>query len=88
MQNLTSTVSHEMRAPLGSIQQYLELVTRLGFRQENKKKIKHFLKLIQFQIVLMFGFVNDLLDLKTINEGVFEQKVTIFDPTNVFKFTV
>ena len=36
----------------------------------------------------MFGFVNDLLDLKTINEGIFERKVTVFDPTTVFKFIV
>ena len=77
-----------MRAPLASIQQYIELITRLGFKPDNKKKVKHFLKLISFQIVLMFGFVNDLLDLKTINEGVFEARTTIFDPTSIFKFIV
>ena len=88
MQNLTSTVSHEMRAPLGITQQYIELISRLKFKAENKKKFKHFLKLVMFQIVLMFGFVNDLLDLKTINEGIFEQRITVFDPKQVFKFIV
>ena len=44
--------------------------------------------MIQFQIVLMFGFVNDLLDLRTINDGVFQQKNTVFDPNKVLKFVV
>ena len=37
-----------MRAPLGSMQQYIELLTKLSLKPENKKKIKHFLKMIQF----------------------------------------
>ena len=77
-----------MRAPLGSMQQYIELLTKLSLKPENKKRIKHFLKMIQFQIVLMFGFVNDLLDLKTINDGVFQQKNTVFDPNKILKFVV
>ena len=36
----------------------------------------------------MFGFVNDLLDLRTINDGVFQQKNTVFDPNKVLKFVV
>ena len=36
----------------------------------------------------MFGFVNDLLDLKTINDGVFQQKNTVFDPNKILKFVV
>ena len=80
MQNITSTVSHEMRTPLGTIQQFVMLLMTLGPSAVDRKQAKHFLHLIKYQVSMLLGYVNDLLDLKQINQGVFEQNVTVFDP--------
>ena len=67
MQNITSTVSHEMRTPLGTIQQFVMLLMTLGPSAVDRKQAKHFLHLIKYQVSMLLGYVNDLLDLKQIN---------------------
>ena len=82
LENLTSTVSHEMRTPLGGIMQTVQRVCSLPDSCPPHERHR-LLKMIFFQAELMLGFVNDLLDLKQIKHGVFKQIVTVFDPNRV-----
>ena len=80
MQNITSTVSHEMKTPLGMIQQFVLLLSTLGHSLTEQRKQKHFLQLIQHQTLMLMGYVNDLLDLRQINTGLYQRKIAVFDP--------
>ena len=81
LENLTSTVSHEMRTPLGLILQTSERLSSLVSRGD--KNIHTLVKMIFYQSQLMLCFVNDLLDLKQMKHGVYKQIITIFDPNEV-----
>ena len=81
LENLTSTVSHEMRTPLGIIMQTSQRMTKL-VSSENRDLL-NLLFMIFYQSQLMLCFVNDLLDLKQMKHGVYKQKNLIFDPNQV-----
>ena len=75
-QNFTSTVSHEMRTPLGSVQFFIKRLQTLimkeraqyvfsdGTTSENTKNIDKYFNMILAQIILVQTFVDDLLDIK------------------------
>ena len=83
MQNLTSTVSHEMRTPLSSVSSFIDSMMEMGDSAKDRKEAHRIMNLIKFQIRILLCFVNDLLDLRQISEGVFEKKPTVFDPNKV-----
>ena len=86
LENLTSTVSHEMRTPLGLILQTSERLSSLVSRGD--KNIHTLVKMIFYQSQLMLCFVNDLLDLKQMKHGVYKQIITIFDPNEVLQLMI
>ena len=89
MQNITSTVSHEMKTPLGLIQQFVMLLKTFGTSLTEQRKSKHFLKLVEHQTYMLIGYVNDLLDLKQILTGLFQRKISVFDPNKeVFELII
>ena len=47
--------------------------------------MKPLLKLIYFQSNLLECFVNDQLDLKMIQGGVYKQNIQVFDPEKVIR---
>jgi len=91
-ENFTSTVSHEMRTPLGNILFFLKLVLNflgslplsLDFAIEVSAH-KKYLNLSIQQVLLMQSFVDDLLDMKQLKSGVFRLVQTVFDPNETFQ---
>ena len=47
--------------------------------------VMHILKLAMSQLLLMQTFVDDLLDLRQMKEGVFRLVNSVFDPTDVIE---
>ena len=86
LENLTSTVSHEMRTPLSVIIQTAEHVTNNLTGQQND--IKSQIRMIYLQAQFMLFYVNDLLDLKQIKHGVFKSVVRIFDPNETLQYII
>ena len=84
LENLTSTVSHEMRTPLSGIMQMSQRVSRVIDLSSNPE-LSRLMMMIFYQAQLMLGFVNDLLDLKQLKHGVYQQIVTVFDPNEILE---
>ena len=59
-----------------------------GDTPEDRKEAIRVMCLIKFQVRMLLCFVNDLLDLRQISEGVFEMKPTVFDPNKVIELIV
>ena len=58
-------------------------------KKYQKKKSVDYLKSISYQVEMLLGYVNDLLDLKHINQGRFHKKISNFNPKkDVFLFIV
>lgn len=72
--NFVSSVTHELRSPLGAIESFLQLIrervatgTPEGYAQS-----KEFLERIQVNVKRLSGFINDLLDVAKIEKGKME----------------
>lgn len=72
--NFVSSVTHELRSPLGAIESFLQLIrekvaigTAEGFAQS-----KEYLERIQVNVHRLSGFINDLLDVAKIEKGKME----------------
>jgi len=78
----TSTISHEFRTPLATVLMFLEGLLQ-STTDEGTRKI---LNLIIAQLNLLLCLVNDVLDIKTIEQGKFEQKNSSFVPHDTFEF--
>ena len=69
-----------MRTPLASILYFIKLVMTLfpGGVTSNPSVLKYF-KLIIAQLTLMQTFVDDLLDMRQLKDGVFSLEALIFN---------
>ena len=76
------TLSHEFRSPLNSCLMLLESLLSRVVDQAIQKMI---LVLIT-QINLLICLVNDILDMKMIDEDKFVTRQEAFNPTKTFKF--
>jgi signal transduction histidine kinase len=72
--NFVSSVTHELRSPLGAIESFLQLIREKvsagapeGFAQS-----KEYLERIQVNVHRLSGFINDLLDVAKIEKGKME----------------
>jgi signal transduction histidine kinase len=72
--NFVSSVTHELRSPLGAIESFLQLIqekiaagTPAGYAQS-----KEFLERIRINVHRLAGFINDLLDVAKIEKGKME----------------
>jgi K+-sensing histidine kinase KdpD len=84
LDTLYQTVSHEMRTPLNGIQQAVSQLFSLDdLSPMSRQRNKQLLKIIFFQSNLLECFVNDQLDLKMIQGGVYKQNISVFDPEKV-----
>ena len=89
MQNLTSTVSHEMRTPLTAASSFITILMNMKMiNNKERKKAIRIMNLIKFQLHMLLCFVNDLLDLRQINEGFFQEKQTTFDPNQTIQMII
>ena len=89
-ENFKSSVSHEMRTPLNSAIFFLRQVIAMFAAYENLPAdfTKEALKLCSFmmsQLTLTTTFVDDLLDMKQIHEGVFTLQTAPFNPNEVLE---
>jgi len=86
LDTLYQTVSHEMRTPLNGIQQAVSQLFSLDdLSPISRQRNKQLLKIIFFQSNLLECFVNDQLDLKMIQGGVYKQNISVFDPETVIR---
>lgn len=82
MQNFTSTMSHEFRTPLGTCIMFL--ATLLSSIKEQKHR--HICHLIDSQLKFLLSLVNDVIDLRQVQDGVLTAKSVVFDPLAVFTY--
>ena len=80
--NYQMTISHEFRTPLASSLMFLESL--LG--EQMTTQALHLIKIIISQINMLLCLVNDILDLKLIEENKFVAKNEIFSPQDTFNF--
>ena len=76
------TISHEFRTPLSTSLMFLESLFVESLSQSGQKLVK----LVTMQINLLLCLVNDILDIKLIEENKFVQKMEIFSPQATFEF--
>ena len=84
LESYTSMISHEFRTPLATSMMFLKNILRLVF----DKHITEMLSLVMNQIYLLISLVDDIVDIKLIQEGKFSKKLEIFNPTQVFNLAV
>ena len=84
MESYTSTISHEFRTPLGTVLMFLETI----LQQQLPENVANVLKLIASQLNLLLCLVNDVLDIKLIQQQKFEPKLSNFNPLSVLIFIV
>ena len=74
-ESYTSTVSHEMRTPLFSTIFFLKQIIRYfkmsPFPIEKVPQANKYCRLMMSQLILLQTFVEDLLDLRQMRDGVF-----------------
>lgn len=83
LENFTSTISHEFRAPLGTSLMFLENLLESGMLTAEQRST---INLLVCQLNLLLCLVNDVLDIKLIESGKFRQKSTVFDPRETIEF--
>ena len=84
LESYTSTISHEFRTPIGTSLMFLEgtLDAGSGLSAEGRTRIE----LVVCQLNLLLCLVNDILDIKLIETGMYTPKLEIFAPQSVFSF--
>jgi signal transduction histidine kinase len=72
--NFVSSVTHELRSPLGAIESFLNLVQgKLQDRDDpDTRQSREYLGRIQVNVQRLGGFINDLLDVAKIEKGKME----------------
>ena len=70
-------ISHEFRTPLATSMMFLKNILKLAI----EKPIFEMVSLIMNQIYLLINQVDDIVDIKLIEEGKFSKKLEIFNPT-------
>ena len=78
------TLSHEFRAPLSSTLMCLESLYESIANSSSRKIIL----VVICQMNLLLCLINDILDLKMIEQDKFTTKQELFDPTKTLKFVV
>jgi len=78
------TLSHEFRTPLTSTLMLLESLL-ISCQVESHRKI---IRMVISQINLLICLVNDVLDLKMLDQDKFQKKVADFNPSETFKFVM
>ena len=72
--NFVSSVTHELRSPLGAIESFLQLIRdkNAAGTPESLAQSRDFLDRIQVNVHRLSGFINDLLDVAKIEKGKME----------------
>ena len=94
-ESYTAMISHEMATPLGSIIFFLNFINTFLNSLEDTSKIFtdketklqraiKYLALTQSQLQLMQSFCSDLLDLRSLKDGIFNLVKEVFKPSETF----
>lgn len=71
--NFVSSVTHELRSPLGAIESFLQLIReKAEAGPEGFKQAEQYLTRIEVNVRRLAGFINDLLDVAKIEKGKME----------------
>lgn len=82
LESYTSTISHEFRTPLATCLTFLDSLMQMDL----PPRCIQMLKLVIAQLNMLLCLVNDVLDLKQIEAGEFEQKNANFNPLAILEF--
>ena len=85
LESYTSTISHEFRTPIATSLMFLEIL------QKEKTLDPHALRttrIVISKLNMLLCLVNDLLDIKLIEQNRFQVKEEEFDPSQLFQFIV
>ena len=66
----------------------IECFIQIGFNQIDQGRFLETIESIKNQVSLLLCYVNDLLDHRQIQEGVFNPKLKIFDPNKAFDMVI
>lgn len=71
--NFISSVTHELRSPLGAIESFLGLIhDKMTAGPEGERQSREYLERIAVNVRRLSGFINDLLDVAKIEKGKME----------------
>lgn len=84
LQSFTSTISHEFRTPLSTSLMFLEQILADVLNETARRMIM----LIMSQLNLLLSLVNDVLDIKMIEQGKFNARTESFSIKSVLNFIV
>ena len=83
-ESYVSTISHEFRTPVSTAIMFLETLMNITADAHSKK----LLRIVTNQLSFLLSLVNNLLDVKMLEQGVFEPKLENFNPEEVLKFVI
>ena len=80
-----------MRTPISNCLFFISVIMKIfsslcehSIVSEQVSSARRYLTLTESQLQLTLSFVNDLLDLRCIKEGVFTLVTELFDPSEIF----
>ena len=80
-----------MRTPISNCLFFVSVIMKIfsalcehSIESEQVSTARRYLSLTESQLQLTLSFVNDLLDLRCIKEGVFTLVTELFDPSEIF----
>ena len=82
LENLQSTISHEIRTPVATSIQFLDLCFKMiqSKLQSNDEhpKLLYFISMVKFQLAFILTFIHDIMDVKSIEQGKFQPEIVEF----------
>ena len=81
-QSYTATISHELRTPVSTCIMFLEQLRSIS---KDPKQL-NFIRLVINQLNFLLSLVNDLLDMKMLERGVFEPRIIKFDLNKILDY--
>ena len=74
-----------MRTPIASCIFFIAQTLRFLQQYDIEQRVLHNLKLVDSQLKFILSFVDDLLDLRQLRDGIFNLKNAPFNPNEVFE---
>ena len=84
--NYQENISQDFRTPLTTILMFLE--TLLGGGNLIGQQARQMILIIIYEVNLLLGIVNDILDYKLIEEDKFVPKIELFSLEETFRFII
>lgn len=77
-------MNHELKKPLNQVIFFVRQIQNMFPLVEEQGNARKCIKHIYAQLLLMQSFVDNLLDLRLIKDGIFPLTISVFDPNEIF----